>query len=295
MIWVLIAAAISRDQAPSIWKDSELHSNGNNKVLFFSTEDDTETVLMRRLRKAGADMDNIMTIGLDDPKLTDVKFGSQFLKDIITEYKPALCIFDPIQSFLPGNVKMSERNAMRQALEPLNQYGAIYGTTFMLIVHTNKQGHAYGRTRIADSSDLWDFARSVYIAGSTETDVELHYLSHEKCNYCQLNNTVLYRIADETIEAVGTTNKRDKDFISDRTKNKKDLTKEEAEEAVVNYLKDRGECPVNELDEAIISVGISKYALRKAKEELKDEGKIRYRKLSEGQANGVKWNILLDD
>ena len=76
---------------------------------------------------------------------------------------------------------------------------------------------------------------------------------------------------------------------------KKDLTKEEAEEAVVNYLRERGECPVNELDEAIISVGISKYALRKAKEELKDEGKIRYRKLSEGQANGVKWNILLDD
>ena len=294
IIWIYLAAAISRGEAPEFWPDAKINSNGNHKVLFFSTEDDTDTVLMRRFRKAGAVKDNLKTIGLDDPRLSQIKFGSKILEDIIKEYKPALCIFDPIQSFLPAKVKMSERNAMRQALEPLNQYGAKYGTTFLIIVHTNKQGNTYGRTRIADSSDLWDFARSVFIAGATPKDDTIKYFSHEKSNYSALGSTVLYSIDDEVIVQQGITDKRDKDFIQDRQKSKSSITKEDAENAVVKYLRDRGECPVNELDQAVMDAGISANALRKAKQDLKEDGTIRYRKLADGQANGVKWNVYLD-
>ena len=80
LIWVYLAAAISRGEAPEFWPDAKINSNGNHKVLFFSTEDDTDTVLMRRFRKAGAVKDNLKTIGLDDPRLSQIKFGSKILE-----------------------------------------------------------------------------------------------------------------------------------------------------------------------------------------------------------------------
>lgn len=60
---------------------------------------------------------------------------------------------------------MGDRNAMRQCLEPLIGYGDKYGTTFLIIEHTNKQSGVYGRRRIADSADIWDISRSVLIVG----------------------------------------------------------------------------------------------------------------------------------
>lgn len=43
----------------------------------------------------------------------------------------------------------------------------------------------WGRKRIADSSDIWDIARSVLIAG--EAGNNLRYLSQEKCNDAPLS------------------------------------------------------------------------------------------------------------
>ncbi len=72
------------------------------------------------------------------------------------------------------------------------------------------------------------------------------------------------------------------------------MAHEDAENAVIEFLRDRGECPVNELDQAVRDAGFSENALRKAKNALKGDGKIIYRLMSEGQANGVKWNVYLD-
>lgn len=136
-------------------------------VMFFSAEDSSEYTLKRRLRKNGAILENIYSIDIADERFQDVKFNSPFLEQLLDKYRPALCIFDPIQAFVPPDIRMGDRNAMRACLSPLIGYGEKYGTTFLIIEHANKQSGVWGRKRIADSADIWDISRSVIMAGET--------------------------------------------------------------------------------------------------------------------------------
>ena len=130
-----------------------------------------------RLSNFGANLTNIFSVSLKNPQFADVKFNSPLLKDIIAEVKPALAVLDPVQSFVPDNVNMSQRNEMRSCLNPLIALGEEFGTTFLIICHTNKRMGAYGRKRISDSSDIWDIARSVLIVGNVPGSSQ-RYLSH---------------------------------------------------------------------------------------------------------------------
>ena len=151
--WCALASAISTggkvffDQTPD-----EFANTKSQKVLFFSSEDSIEYVLRAKLRKSGANLKNIFSVSLKNPQFADVKFNSPLLKDIIAEVKPALAVLDPVQSFVPDNVNMSQRNEMRSCLNPLIALGEEFGTTFLIICHTNKRMGAYGRKRISDSS-----------------------------------------------------------------------------------------------------------------------------------------------
>ena len=93
------------------------------KVMFFSAEDSFEYTLKRRLRKNGAKLENIFSIDIADERFKDVKFNSPFLEQLLDKYRPALCIFDPIQAFVPPDIRMGDRNAMRNCLAPLIGYG----------------------------------------------------------------------------------------------------------------------------------------------------------------------------
>lgn len=139
-IWCGIAAEISRG-GRIFFEDvpDDFARNEPQKVLFFSSEDSLEYTLKARLRKAGANLDNIYSTSLKDDRFSQIKFNSQLLKDLISEIKPALVIFDPLQAFIPSDIQMGQRNAMRNCLNPLIGLGEEYGTTFLIIVHTNKQ------------------------------------------------------------------------------------------------------------------------------------------------------------
>ena len=93
-------------------------------------------------------------------------------------------VFDTLQAFLPDGVDMAKRKDMRDALNPLNALGAKYGTSFLMVMHTNKSAMS-GRQRMADSSDIWDLGRSALMAGRTKEE-GIMYLSHEKSNYDRL-------------------------------------------------------------------------------------------------------------
>ena len=65
---------------------------------------------------------------------------------------------------MPPEIRMGDRNAMRNCLAPLIGYGEKYGVTFLIVEHANKQSGVWGRKRIADSADIWDISRSVIMA-----------------------------------------------------------------------------------------------------------------------------------
>lgn len=295
-VWCALAAAVSSGRVPFLLSGilpPNFISHEPEMVMFFSAEDSFEYTLKRRLRKNGARLENIVSIDIADDRFQDIKFNSQFLGQLLDRYRPALCIFDPIQAFVPPDIRMGDRNAMRNCLAPLIGYGEKYGTTFLIIEHANKQSGVWGRKRIADSADIWDISRSVIMAGETSEN-GIRYLSHEKSNYSVTGNTVLYSIEDETAVFKGYTKKKDKDFVTESGYiTRQAPQKEEAKDFILDFLKD-GEKEVSELDEMANTMSISKNALKNAKTELRNEKKIKT--WSVGYGGEKKFFIrLLDD
>lgn len=295
-VWCALAAAVSSGKKsflenfiPDDWGDGE-----PQKVMFFSAEDSFEYTLKRRLRKNGAILENIFSIDIADDRFQDIKFNSPFLEQLLEKYRPALCIFDPIQAFVPPDIRMGDRNAMRSCLAPLIGYGEKYGTTFLIVEHANKQSGVWGRKRIADSADIWDISRSVIMAGETN-EQGIRYLSHEKSNYGLTGSTVLYAIEDEVICFKGYTCKKDKDFVTEVDYTTRQAPqREEAKEFIFDFLKD-GEKEVSELDEMAAAMSISKATIKRAKADLKKDGKIKYRTVSMGRGQGTRFYIFLTD
>ena len=106
-------------------------------MLFLATEDSISKKLRKKLRKLGANLDNIFA---PDPsldvngELRNLKFGSPALSGIIKKLKsPALCILDPVQGYVPADINMGSRNAMRDCLAPLAALGEETCCTFLVV------------------------------------------------------------------------------------------------------------------------------------------------------------------
>lgn len=297
-IWCNLAAAVSSGSRSILDDDNDnpwRTDPAPQKVIFFSSEDSTSYVLKEKLRKNGANMSNIFTLSLENERFRDIKFNSPELRDIVAGSRPALMIFDPLQSFLPPGTKMSARNEMREALNDLIGLGEEYGTTFLIIMHTNKQVGVWGRKRIADSADIWDIARSVLIVGSS-ADGKLHYISHEKCNYGKLASTILFEISEDGIPIpAGSSDKRDRDYVCEVDYSSRQRPeRENAISLIRDYLEESSiedPIPVSEFDEYAKSIGITTATLRRAKGEMKAAGQIKY--LQKGFGKDVKYYIYL--
>ncbi|WP_158386837.1 AAA family ATPase [Faecalibacterium prausnitzii] len=98
------------------------------------------------------------------------------------------------------------------------------------------------KARLADSSDIWDIARSVLMMGRDKNSEKL-YLSHEKSSYSAPARTALLHIEQAQVEGVKTavavfdsrTDKKDADFVEER-RVRTAQTKEDTAQAILNVL-----------------------------------------------------------
>lgn len=290
-LWVNLIAAISSGQRCIL--DPPEHTRKAQRVAFMTTEDSVRKKLKRKLRLAGANMGNIITPDFLQDKtglLRGLKFGSDEMARFVRYFKPALCVFDPVQGFVPPNIQMGSRNAMRDCMAPLISLGEETGTTFLVVCHTNKRPKAWGRDRIADSADLWDSARSVIMAGFTG-DQGIRYLSNEKNNYAALQETLLFSIDDagQVIDE-GTSWKRDKEYTQDNTAATAAPKREDCKSWIITTLDDAGgSMPAKDLEGAANTAGYSFRTLRRAKDELKQAGEVKY--FQTGGASDKVWHV----
>ena len=292
-LWCDILAALSRGgrcllDPPDLMRPSL-------RVAFCTTEDSVGQKLKKKLRVAGANMENIIAM---DPgagangELRGFKFGTPLMADFVRHFKPDVVVFDPVQGFIDREVNMGSRNAMRDCLAPLVSLGEELGTTFLIVVHTNKRKGASGRDRIADSADLWDIARSVWMAGFTE-NYGVRYLSNEKNNYSLLQQTLLFTIEEDGIvQPVGTSWKRDRDYQQEAQAAVAAPKRDDCRELLIKQLDAAGgQMLTKDLDTAIVQSGFSEHTLRRVKTSLKKEGIISFKCQAEGA--GKAWVIQL--
>ena len=155
------------------------------KVLILAGEDDPGKVLKARLLAAGADMNRVLCLTADDyfqRTGQPLTLKDEALAKFAAKAGPLLLIVDPLQSFLPAGVEMASRNQMRSILLPLKAIAAAQQCAVLLVMHSNKKQGVSDRKRLADSSDIWDMARSVLMMGRSNSDGKI-YLSHEKSSY----------------------------------------------------------------------------------------------------------------
>ena len=106
---------------------------------------------------------------------------------------------------------------------------------------------------------------------------DVHYLSHEKSNYAQPEETILYSIDEGRVVYKGTSEKRDRDYVAENSRVSRTApARDEAKEIILNILSDGETHRVTDLDNTVKSSGVSFITLKRAKSELKKEGKIRY-------------------
>lgn len=289
-LWCNIIAALSSGHRSLL--DTGDTDRKPLSVAFLTTEDSVRQKLKRKLREAGADQTKVLTpdfLADKEGLLRDFKFGTHKMAAFIRRFRPALCVFDPVQGFIPPEINMGSRNAMRDCMAPLISLGEEYGTTFLIICHTNKRKGASGRDRIADTADLWDIARSVLMMGYTE-EAGVRYLSNEKNNYASLQETVLFTI-DEAGQPhrSGTSPKRDREYMLAATDAKTPSKVEDCKETLLHLLDDHDNTMKSkELNKALEEYGFSAITIRRAKSALSASSAIRCRKES---GNGSEWVV----
>lgn len=292
-LWCHVIAALSNGATCIL--DPPGHTRNPMRITFLTTEDSVRKKLRKKLRLAGANMDNIITpdfAGDRNGLLRKVKFGSPEMEKVLRSLRPALCIFDPVQGFTPPKVNMGSRNEMRDCMAPLIAIGEEINTTAIIVCHTNKRKGAYGRDRIADSADIWDIARSVMMAGFTE-EQGVRYLSNEKNNYAPLQETILFTIdSNEQIHAVGTSWKRDREYIIGTEQAKAAPMREDCKAFIVKTIQEAGGAmPTATLEAKAKTAGYSFTAVKRAKQELKAEGAVKYFQTGSTRTKDNVWHI----
>ena len=292
-IWCSLVASITTGKNSFLLGDRIPFDSDPENVLVLSAEDSWSYVLRGRLEKNGADLDRISFVSPADERFAELNFNGDLLKGIIEENRPDVIVFDPLQAFVPENLRMGDRNAMRKCFAPLIGYGEQYKLTSIIIAHANKQSGVWGRKRIADSSDIWDSSRSVLMAGITKED-GVRYISHEKSNWGKLGKSVLYTL-DECVPVFKAyTQKKDREFIQEdmRERNIRPVV-EDAKDFIVDTLRENGQMEVAELDELAKANSISAHSLKDAKTALKKEGATKVWSL--GYGKDKKFLITLKD
>ena len=163
-------------------------------------------------------------------------------------------------------------------MAPLVALGEETGTTFLVVCHTNKRKGASGRDRIADSADLWDISRSVLMMGWAE-EQGARYISNEKNNYACLQETILFTIDGEGMaEECGHSWKRDKEFMQEVAISTSAPKRDGCKAWVLGELnRNQGRISVKTLEEAATREGYTAITLRRAKDDLKKDGRIKYK------------------
>lgn len=290
-IWCSILGSLSRGE-PCFFEDpATFEKRKPMRSIILSSEDEFAEIIVPRLKKVNADLSMISGMEFTNPLFDEVKINSPTFEKMIHDYKPALVILDPYQSFMPFDANLNAQNQVRACLNPLMRIGMETGTTFIFTMHTNKDRDAYGRGRLSGSTDTYDFSRSVFLIGKSKNG-QL-YLDHAKSNYGPTQKTVLFDLPDGVPTFVGTTEKKDWDFVHERKLERSAPARDEAKKLIVDNLEQLGEISVKKLNAILSESDVSTMTARRARKDLEDRGIVITCKKGNGKGNGVTSTVKL--
>ena len=118
-------------------------------VLYLTAENDPNKVLRPRAEAMGADLDRLY---FQDG--ASYSMGDEELAALCRVYRPALLVFDPIQSYLGQGVQMNRAEQVRPLLDHLGALAKELDMAVLLISHMSKPGPDRKSTRLNSSHPL---------------------------------------------------------------------------------------------------------------------------------------------
>lgn len=157
-------------------------------VLIWSGEDRWETVIIPRLKAAGANLDLVFKLGIEstlDAETLEVTpnlpTDLQLVHDAILETGARLVIFDPISSTMGGD--LNKEADTRRALDGLAKIAHTTGTVALCIRHFNK-GQGAASDKMSGSHAFRDIPRSVFLF-AMDDETGQRVLTQDKGNYSE--------------------------------------------------------------------------------------------------------------
>lgn len=177
------------------------------KVLMLSAEDDFDVVLVPRLMRAGANLENIAFP--KDPFALD-KVGIKGLEQYIHKFGATIVFIDPIVRYMGGKVDMNKANEVREFMGALHELAMAKQTSIIIVGHSRKtraDDTAEDPERAMGSADFNNAVRStLYVTKAADGT---RVMKHVKSNYAALGDTLAFDFGDNGFKWTGTIDPED--------------------------------------------------------------------------------------
>jgi AAA domain-containing protein len=270
LVGVHLAAQLTRGALPG-----DRHGRPS-RVMFATSEDAWEFTMVPRLLAAGADLDLVGRVQVEDDGII---FGLTTPVDVpalttyIGDHDVAALILDPLTSVMDGRIDAHRDREVRTALEPLGKLAEETGASVFGLVHLGKGMGTDPVNLILGSRAFSAVTRLVLVAARDPDDDAAHVLSVEKSNLGRIDIPGLtYRIDGVEIATdegpagagllvwTGETDRRVRDIMADA--GEEHSNRDEAAKWLIDYLTDLcGEAPAKDVKKAAVAAGFTERTL----------------------------------
>ncbi|CAH0266134.1 AAA family ATPase [Plantibacter cousiniae (nom. nud.)] len=158
-------------------------------ALVVAIEDSWATVMVPRLKAAGADLDRVVQLNVDTTvdtvtreTMPSLPLDVELFREAIRDSGAKVLVLDPASSLMSGD--LNKRADARQSLDALAALAQDEGIAIVLILHLAK-GAGSPSDKLSGSHALRDAVRSVLMVARVSEDTDERVLTVDKSNYSQ--------------------------------------------------------------------------------------------------------------
>ena len=164
--------------------DGSPNTHGPMEVMLLFCEDDAADTVVPRLKAAGANLDNLMRIRVQEPgkdKPRDRQFALDtdlplLEKALALHPDTGLVIIDPISSYI-GETDMNKEQKIRMVLTPLVELVERKGVTVILVAHFSKRADVSALHKVSGAVAMTGVSRATWLfAQDAEAENNNSYL-----------------------------------------------------------------------------------------------------------------------
>lgn len=162
-------------------------------VIYQNTEDDLADTVVPRFLKYGGDPSRLIII---NEKERALNFSDDRIARAIKEHEAKLIVFDPLSSYLGGDVSMNLANEVRERFNEIIRVAQETRCAIIIVSHMNKEEGAKAIYRTSGSVDVIGAARSGLAIAAYPSDPTLKVMSVYKANLAEKGKSILFSVGE---------------------------------------------------------------------------------------------------